>query len=490
MSRLLIDGSWIEPADGRSIDSVNPANGEVIGSIAAAGPGEARLAVVAARGAFEGWEAVPGGQRAALLRAIADGVEARRGMLAELETCDNGKPLAEASGDVDDTIACFRFYAGLADGLDGGDRAAVAVPDNRFSSSVETMAVGVAAQIIPWNYPLLMAAWKVAPALAAGATMILKPSELTSLAALELGKIAQEAGLPRGVLNILTGYGGEAGMPLVEDPDVDKIAFTGSTATGAKIMAAAAPGIRNVSLELGGKSAILVFDDVDIEAAVEWIMFGVFWNQGQVCSATSRLLVDERIAGKLLARLVAEAAAIRIGNGLDPDVTLGPLISAAQRDRVAGFVDRAREQGVELLAGGGVPLGLDTGFFYEPTILFQPPVDAEIWTEEVFGPVLAVRSFRTEEEAVALANHSRYGLAAAVLSRDAARCDRVARAFRSGVVWVNCSQPTFCEAPWGGVRRSGIGRELGAWGLAQYREVKQITRYCADTPWGWYIKPG
>ncbi|MBL9068851.1 MAG: aldehyde dehydrogenase family protein [Sphingopyxis sp.] len=489
MLRLLIDGHWIESADGRSIDSVNPANGKVIGSVAAAGAGEVRLAVAAARRAFEGWEAVPGRERAALLRAIADGVEVRRDALAALETRDNGKPLAESFGDVDDTIACFRFYAGLADDLDGGDRAVLAVPDSRFSASVETMAVGVAAQIIPWNYPLLMAAWKVAPALAAGATMVLKPSELTSLTALELGRIAQDAGLPRGVFNILTGYGGEAGMSLVEHRDVDKVAFTGSAATGAKIMAAAAPDIKNVSLELGGKSAILIFDDVDIEVAVEWIMFGVFWNQGQVCSATSRLLVDESIADRLLARLVTEVAAIRIGSGLDPDVTLGPLISAAQRDRVAGFVDRAREQGVELLAGGGVPPHLDAGFFYEPTILFQPPVDAEIWTEEVFGPVLAVRCFRTEEEAVALANCSDYGLAAAVLSRDAARCERVARAFRAGVVWINCSQPTFCEAPWGGLKRSGVGRELGAWGLAQYREVKQITRYCSDTPWGWYIRP-
>ena len=489
MSRLLIDGNWIEPADGRSIGSVNPANGEVIGSVAAAGPVEAGLAVAAARRAFEGWEAVPGRQRAALLRGIADGIEHERGALAELETRDNGKPLAESLGDIDDAIACFRYYAEMADGLDGGDRVAVVVPDSRFSSSVETMAVGVAAQIIPWNYPLLMAAWKVAPALAAGATMILKPSELTSLTALELGRIAQDAGLPRGVLNIVTGYGGEAGMPLVEHADVDKVAFTGSAATGAKIMAAAAPGIKNVSLELGGKSAILVFDDVDIEAAVEWIMFGVFWNQGQVCSATSRLLVDERIADRLLVRLVAEVAAIRIGNGFDPDVMLGPLVSAAQRDRVTGFVDRAREQGVELLAGGGIPPHLGAGFFYEPTILFQPPVDAEIWVEEIFGPVLAVRTFRSEEEAVALANRSDYGLAAAILSRDAARCERVARAFRTGIVWVNCSQPTFCEAPWGGLKRSGTGRELGPWGLAQYREVKQITRYCSGDPWGWYIKP-
>ncbi|MGO4835801.1 aldehyde dehydrogenase family protein, partial [Rhizobiaceae sp. 2RAB30] len=333
----------------------------------------------------------------------------------------------------------------------------------------------------------LMAAWKVAPAIAAGCTMVLKPSEFTSLTALELGAIAAEAGLPKGVLNIVTGLGQEAGHSLVRHPAVKKIAFTGSVPTGAGIAAAAAQDIKNVSLELGGKSPIIVFDDADIEAAVEWTLFGIFWNQGQVCSATSRLLVQKAIAQKFLDRLIDETRKITIGSGMTPGTLLGPLVSARHYERVGAFIESGR-QVADLATGGGRPSHLPKGYFIEPAIFLDVPADSAIWTDEIFGPVLCVRTFDDEAEALQSANDSAFGLAAAVMTTDDARAERVAERLEAGIVWINCSQPTFAEAPWGGMKKSGVGRELGRWGLANYLEVKQITRYVSKEPWGWYLK--
>jgi len=316
--------------------------------------------------------------------------------------------------------------------------------------------------------------------------MVLKPSEHTSLTALELGRIVQDAGLPPGVLNIVTGLGAEVGQALVDHPGVDKIAFTGSVPTGARLMAAAAREVKNISLELGGKSPFVVFADSDIEKAVEWIMFGIFWNQGQVCSATSRVLVERSLYMPLLARLVAEAEKITIGNGLEEGTLLGPLVNEAQYHKVLGFIHRAVAAGARLATGGKADR--PKGYFVAPTILTDVPLDAEAWVEEIFGPVVCIRPFDTEEEAVALANDTRFGLAAAVMSADDARAERVAAAFRAGIVWINCSQPTFTEAPWGGYKQSGIGRELGRWGLDNYLETKQITKLVSDQPWGWYLK--
>jgi len=383
---------------------------------------------------------------------------------------------------------CFSFYAGLAEELDENPEEAIALSEPRFSSKVVREPIGVAGAIIPWNYPLLMASWKVAPALAAGCTMVLKPSELTPLTALELGAIAEEAGLPAGVLNIATRLNPDAGQPLSEHPGVDKLAFTSPVPTGAKIMAAAARDIKNVSLELGGKSPFVVFADSDLDKAVEWIMFGIFWNQGQVCSATSRVLVEESLYPALLERLVEEAAKIRIGNGLADGTLLGPLVSKGQYDKVLAAIERGKAEGATVAGGGQRPAGLNTGFFLEPTILTDMAEDSFVWKEEIFGPVVCVKPFRNEQDAIRMANDSRFGLAAAVMSKDRARCERVARAFRAGIVWVNCSQPTFTEAPWGGHKQSGIGRELGRWGLSNYLETKQITAFEADEPWGWYIK--
>ena len=348
--------------------------------------------------------------------------------------------------------------------------------------------MGVAGAIIPWNFPMLMAAWKVAPALAAGCCMVLKPSELTPLTALELADIAHQAGLPAGVLNVVTGLGPEAGAPLSEHPGIDKLAFTGSVPTGTRIMQAAARDIKNISLELGGKSPFIIFDDSDIEAAVEWIMFGIFWNQGQVCSATSRVLVQRDLYEPLLKRLVEQTERVSIGHGMDEGVLLGPLVNRGQYDKVLAAIARGREEGATLLTGGTRPAHCEKGYFLTPAIFADVPQDSWIWKEEIFGPVVCVRPFDDEADAVRSANDSRFGLAAAVMSRDSARAERVARRLRAGIVWVNCSQPTFTEAPWGGYKQSGIGRELGEWGLNNYLETKQITRYDSEQPWGWYIK--
>ncbi|MEO8195550.1 MAG: aldehyde dehydrogenase family protein [Thermoanaerobaculia bacterium] len=488
--RLFIDGQWQAPAGGGTLEVENPATGEVFHQAPAGTAADIDRAVVAARRAFEGgWGGTTGTHRATFLRAFADGIAARRDELARLEVLDNGKPLPEALWDIDDAAGCFAMYAELAIGLDGRQEQSVDLPDARFSSRVRLEPVGVAGQIIPWNYPLLMAAWKVAPALAAGATVVLKPSELTPLTALELGVIAEEIGLPPGVLNVVSGTGPEAGEPLTLHREVDKLAFTGSVPTGRRVMMAAAQEVKNVSLELGGKSPFIVFADADVEAAVEWLMFGIFWNQGQVCSATSRLLVEKALAPRLLARLAEEARKIPIGDGLAPGTLLGPLVSRSQYDKVLGFIDRARAASIPLLTGGGRPAGRERGYFLEPTIFVDVPVESELWREEVFGPVLAVRTFSDEAEAVRLANDTPFGLAAAVMSADLERCRRVARRFRAGIVWINCSQPTFSQAPWGGMKQSGIGRELGEWGLANYLEVKQVTSYDSTEPWGWYLRP-
>jgi len=486
---LYIDGQWQHPVLKGLLPVINPATEAVLHQAPAATYEDVDKAVQAARRAFDagGWPQSTGAQRARYLRAIAAGIRARQKILAQLEVQDNGKPLPEAEWDIADAAGCFDFYADLAEQLDGEEET-IQLADARFTAKAVREPVGVAAAIIPWNYPLLMAAWKVAPALAAGCTMVLKAAEQTPLTALELAAIAHEAGLPAGVLNVLTGTGMDAGQPLVEHAGVDKIAFTGSVPVGSQLMALAAKDIKRISLELGGKSPFVIFDDSDIEKAVEWIMFGIFWNQGQVCSATSRVLVQHHLYPALLERLVHEAEKITIGNGLDAGVLLGPLVSEAQHARVLAAIEAARAAGAVVACGGARPAHLDKGYFVQLTVLTDVPLDSSAWREEIFGPVVCVRPFATEAEAVQLANDSRFGLAAAVMSCDTARCERVARALRAGIVWINCSQPTFTEAPWGGYKQSGIGRELGRWGLDNYLETKQITRYVCDEAWGWYLK--
>lgn len=485
-----INGTWVSPATSETFSVINPATEELIAEIPAGNSVDIDVAVKAARTAFDQgpWPRLSGAERAVYLRKIANIITRRLDELAKLEVLDNGKPYPEAKWDIEDTAATFEFYAGLAEQLDNTAEQTIELPVPGFSSKAIKEPLGVAGAIIPWNFPMLMAAWKVAPALAAGCSIILKPSEITPLTALALAEIADEAKLPAGVLNIVTGLGKDAGQALVEHPNVDKLAFTGSIPTGSKIMATAARDIKNISLELGGKSPFVIFEDSDIEKAVEWIMFGIFWNQGQVCSATSRVLVAKEIYPALLERLVEETKKITIGPGDQDGVLLGPLVNSDQYKKVIAAIERGVSDGATIATGGQRPSGLDVGYYLEPTILTDIDENSWVWNEEIFGPVVCIKPFQSESEAIRLANDSRFGLAAAVMSKDEDRCERVSRAFRAGIVWVNCSQPTFVEAPWGGYKQSGIGRELGQWGLNNYLETKQITRFDSSEPWGWYIK--
>ncbi|KAL3690156.1 hypothetical protein R1sor_016465 [Riccia sorocarpa] len=326
----------------------------------------------------------------------------------------------------------------------------------------------------------------VSGSLAAGCTAVLKPSKVASVTCLELGKIAQDVGLHPGVLNIITGLGPEAGAPLSYHPDVDKVSFTGSYNTGRTIMKVAAETVKPVTVELGGKSPLVIFDDVDLDKAVEWAMFGALWTNGQICSATSSVLLQEGIAPAFLKKLAAWTSSIKISNPLEKDCRLCPLVNDTQYQKVKDFVKEAQDEGATLLCGGKRPPHLEKGYFLEPTVLTDVTPSMRIWKEEVFGPVLTVTLFKTEEEAITLANDTQYGLGGAVISKDEGRCKRVAELLDAGIVWINCSQPCFCQAPWGGKNRSGFGRELGEWGLENYLSVKQITRYVSDDPFGWY----
>lgn len=489
-SELFINGRWVSAESGDTMDVVDPSNLEIFHRVSCGGPRDIDKAVTAARQSFDGgsWSRLSGAKRAAALRKMAQYIGDHKDEIARIEVRDNGKPLPEAAWDVGDTVGCFEFYAGLAEKLDEYSHT-VQIPMEGFSSRVLKEPIGVVGAIIPWNYPLLLAAWKVAPALAAGCSIVLKPSELTPISALELGAAAEFAGIPPGVLNIVNGLGSVAGEALTAHAGVDKLAFTGSNSVGRKIMQAAAKDVKAVSLELGGKSPLLIFADTPIDEAVEWIMNGAFWNKGEVCTSTSRVLIERSIFDDVLKRLIAETEKIKIGSGFDEGVLLGPLVSRQRQEKVLAAIRVGVRAGARLRSGGNVPKGLKRGCFVEPTIFTDVPLDSELWNEEIFGPVVCIRPFESEAEAVAEANRTKYGLAAAVLSRDIARAERVARAYRAGIVWINCSQPTFVQAPWGGYKQSGIGRELGEWGLDSFLEIKQVTTYDRSRPWGWYITP-
>ncbi|MCZ4258203.1 aldehyde dehydrogenase family protein [Sulfitobacter sp. G21635-S1] len=488
-TRLYIDGTFTAPGDNRHFPAVDPATEETFAEIAAGQATDIDRAVRAARRAFDSgaWPGMDGKQRAGVLRRIAEGIRTRLSEIALLEVRDNGKPLPEAEWDVGDAAFCFDYYAELAEQQAIQPPETVDLGDPRFEGKIHREPLGVIGAITPWNFPLLMAVWKVAPALAAGCTIVLKPSEICSLSCEVLAQVIDAAGVPPGVFNLVTGTGPDAGQPLADHPLVDKLAFTGSVATGRKVMQAASAGIRTVSLELGGKSPFIIFDDCDIDKAVEWIMFGIFWNKGEVCSATSRVLVQRGIFDRLLDRLRTAAEAIRIGPGDQPGVKLGPLVSRGQYDKVRAAIDAGRHSGARLVTGGDRPAGFDHGYYLTPTIFADMPTDADIWREEVFGPVVCVNPFDTEEQALALANDSAYGLAGAVMSDDLDRCDRVAARLRAGIIWINCSQPTFTQVPWGGYKTSGIGRELGRAGFDACFETKQITRFDHKEHWGWYL---
>ena len=480
--RMYIDGKFVDGRGGKTFDVYDPASEEVIATCPAGGADDIDRAVKAAHRAFYGgWKTTTAQERGRVLLRLAERIRARRSELAELETRNSGKPIAESEYDMDDTATCFEYYGGLATKINGE---VLPVPADAVAFALRE-PVGVAGQIIPWNYPLMMAAWKIAPALAAGCSVVLKPAEQTPLSILELAKDFETVGLPPGVVNIVTGDGPGAGAPLVTHPEVRKIAFTGSAEVGKQIMRNAADQLKRVSLELGGKSPNIFFSDADFENAVDGALFGVFVNQGEVCSAGSRVLVQRDIYRKFVDAAAAKAKTIKVGSGLDRNNKMGPLVSAAQRDRVVRYLKVGRQEG-KLAVGGGVPKQHDRGWYVEPTIFYDVDNAARIAQEEIFGPVMSVIPFKDEAEAVRIANATPYGLAAAVWSRDIFKAFRVVKALEAGIVWGNHMQPTFVEAPWGGYKASGFGRELGHWGVEEYLETKQVYINLDEKPIGWY----
>ena len=420
-------------------------------------------------------------ERGRILFRLVERLRKEAATLAELESRNSGKPIVESEYDMADAATCFEYYGGLATKVAGQVNP---IPDNALSLTLRE-PVGVAAQIVPWNYPLLMGVWKLAPAIAAGCTCILKPAEQTPLTALEFANYLADAGLPPGVVNIVTGFGETAGAPLVSHPDVNKVAFTGSAAVGKIIMKAAADTVKRVTLELGGKSPNIFFADADFEAAIDGALFGVFINQGEVCSAGSRILVEKSIYPKFVDAMAAKAKTIRLGAPLSRETKMGPLVSKEQYDRVRSYQELGKTE-AKLAAGGGRANSMPKGYYVEPTIFYDVDNSARIAQEEIFGPVAAVIPFTGEAEAIRIANATPYGLAAAVWSRDIFKAFRMVKAIRAGIVWVNHMQPTFVEAPWGGFKQSGFGRELGPWGLEEYLETKQVHINLNEQPIGWY----
>jgi betaine-aldehyde dehydrogenase len=475
LTQLYIDGRWVDGALGRTIAVVNPATGAHLADVGAGSAEDVELAVAGATRAFRAWRQTTGAERAGYLSAIAAEVEVRRERLAMLQSLNNGKPQAEAHMDVDDVIATFRYYAGLAEQLDDPSGAEVGIPGAGHRARILREPCGVAALIVPWNFPMVTTAWKLAPALAAGCTVVLKPSEVTPLPELELASAIESVGLPAGVFNAVTGTGVDVGAPLAAHPGVAKVSFTGSTGVGQTVMKTATDTLKGVSLELGGKSSIVVFNDADLDLAVDLVAAGGFFNSGQMCSATSRVLVARELEPTFLARLVERAEEIAVGDPFAPGVQMGPLVNRAQFDRVRAHIEQGIADGARLVTGGGRPAGApEHGFFIAPTIFAEVPPASALWRDEIFGPVLCVRVFDTEEEAVELANDSEYGLVASILTADETRGERVARALEAGVVWVNTPQLIYPQTSWGGYKRSSIGRELGPFGLAAFQEIKQV----------------
>jgi len=481
--QMYINGEWVASDNGKTFPVYDPSTEQVIAEVPDSNGRDVDRAVAAAKDAFENgpWASSTAQERGRVLFKLADVVRQNTAALAELEARNSGKPIVEAEYDMADVATCFEYYGGLATKISGHVNP---VPDNALSLSLKE-PVGVAGQIIPWNYPLLMAAWKLAPALAAGCTCVLKPAEQTPLTVLELAKHFERCGLPNGVVNIVTGFGETAGAPLVQHPDVNKIAFTGSAAVGKQIVKMAADTVKRVTLELGGKSPNIFFADADFEAAIDGALFGVFINQGEVCSAGSRILVQRPIYNKFVEAMAAKAKTIKLGPPLERATKMGPLVSKEQYDRVCSYVELGKKEG-KLAAGGDRPKGIERGYYVMPTIFYDVDNSARIAREEIFGPVASVIPFDDEGDAVRIANDSPYGLAAAVWTRDIFKAFRAVKKIRAGIVWVNHMQPTYVEAPWGGFKQSGFGRELGPWGIEEYLETKQVHINLNEAPIGWY----
>ena len=478
-----MNGQWAASVSGETFPVYDPSTEEVIAQVASSNAADVDKAVKAARAAFDSgpWLSTTAQDRGRILFKLAEKIRQNTAQPAELECRNTGKPIVEAEYDIADVATCFEYYGGLANKVTGSVNP---VPANALSFTMRE-PIGVAGQIIPWNYPLLMAAWKLAPAIAAGCTCVLKPAEQTPLTALEFANHFEEAGLPPGVVNIVNGFGESAGAAIVAHPNVDKIAFTGSAAVGKIIVKSAADTLKRVTLELGGKSPNIVFPDADWEAAVDGALFGVFINQGEVCSAGSRILVEKKIYPKFVEAMTEKAKRIKLGAPLERDTKMGPLVSKAQYDRVNSYLDLGKKE-AKVAIGGGRPKQFTKGYYVEPTIFYDVANSARIAREEIFGPVASVIPFDGESEAIRIANDTPYGLAAAVWTRDIYKAFRVVKSLRAGIIWVNHMQPTYVEAPWGGYKQSGFGRELGPWGLEEYLETKQVFVNLDETPIGWY----
>ena len=471
-SRLFIDGEMVDALAGGRLTVLNPHDGSVITEIAEGRREDVDRAVAAARGAFPAWSRLAASDRGRLLLRLADAIDAHAPALAQLESMDTGHPLRDTKNlDVPRTAATFRYFGGMADKVQGS----VVPVDAGFLNYVLREPLGVVGQIVPWNFPLMFTSWKMGPALAAGNTVVMKPAELTPLSSLKLAELVREVGFPRGVINIVPGYGPVAGQHLAEHPGVDKISFTGSTAIGRKIVEASAGNLKRVQLELGGKGANIVFDDAPLTAAINGAAFAIFHNQGQACIAGSRLLLHESIADAFLDGFLTLARSIRIGNPLEATTEMGPLTSAQHRERVLGYLQIALEQGGEVLLGGQVPARdeLAKGYYLEPTVVRARPND-RVCQEEVFGPFVTVTTFRSEDEVMAIANGTAYGLGGGLWTRDLQRAHRVAASMRTGMVWINCYKRVNPGSPFGGVGNSGYGRDMGFEAMNDYTEAKSI----------------
>lgn len=455
--------------------SFNPYNQDLIAEYPLSSAADVDNAVASARRALSDWRRLSFTQRGEYLDKIATEVEKRSETIAQAITLSGGKPISEARFDVLDSIDCYRYYAKLAKAQDAQQNAVVETEADDLSSRTRREPVGVVALITPWNFPTVTTSWKLAPALAAGCTVVLKPSEITPLPESYLAEICAAVELPAGVVNITYGAG-ETGAELVRHPDVRKVSFTGSTETGGRIATAVAADIKNLSLELGGKSSIIVCEDADLELATSAVIGGIFFNNGQICSATSRLLVHESIAPALLERLAAEVSGMKPSDPSAEDSVLGPLACKAQFDKVSSYLEIAKEEDLNALTGGGTYAHPSCELMIEPTIYTDVPTTSRLWNEEIFGPVLCCRTFSSDEEAIREANHCDYGLAATVISGDEARADNIAFELEAGHIWINTDQRVLAETSWGGMKKSGIGRELGPWGLAAFTEIKHITK--------------
>ena len=487
--QLFIDGQFVDAESGKTFSSPNPATGETFAEVAEADKADIDKAVAAARKAFEGkWSKMSARDRGRLLYKLSQLIERDTAQLAELETSDNGKPIKESTYiDIPSVVENFEYFAGWSTKIEGET---IPVPGQMFNYTLRE-PVGVCGQIIPWNFPLLMAAWKLAPALAAGNTVVLKPAEQTPVTAMELAKLIQEAGFPEGVVNVVPGYGETAGAALASHKGIDKIAFTGSTEIGKVIAKSAADNLTKVSLELGGKAPNIIFADADLDQAVNGAMMGIFFNQGQVCCAGSRLFVEEKVKEEFLGRFKEKADRIKVGDPMDKATLMGPQVSAEQLNKIKSYVGIARDEGATVLAGGESPQldpQFQNGYFFQPTIFSEVKNSMRVAQEEIFGPVTSVISFDNDEDLIRQANETIYGLSAGIWTRDITRAHRFAKAVKAGVVWINTYNMFNAASPFGGYKQSGYGREMGRHALELYTQVKSVWVDLSGKPIGWFGK--